>query len=261
MPKRLKAAKLKATKGKRMIKNVEQLARMIKESKKIVAFTGAGISVPSGIPDFRSADGLYNESGYNYPPEQIISHSFFVAHTEMFFDFYKSKMVYPDAKPNDAHRFFALLEEKGKDVTVVTQNIDGLHQAAGSKKVVELHGSVRRNYCMKCGKFFDDKFVTGQPGVPKCDCGGTVKPDVVLYEENLNEDDINSAVKALSGADMVIVVGTSLVVYPAASFVRYYRGDKLVLINKSPTSFDSFANLCFNCDVIDVVHELSGINK
>ena len=243
-----------------MTDGIEKLSELIERSEKIVVFTGAGISVPSGIPDFRSADGLYNEKGYNYPPEQIISHSFFVRHTELFYDFYKSKMVYPDAKPNDAHIFFAELEKSGKDVTVVTQNIDGLHQAAGSGKVIELHGSVKRNYCRNCGKFYDDKYVTGADGIPKCGCGGIIKPDVVLYEESLNEEDIDSAVRAISEADMVIVVGTSLVVYPAASFIRFYRGDRLVLINKSSTSYDSYARLCFNCDVIDVVRQLRALH-
>ena len=242
-----------------MMEGIKEFARFIDESRKIVVFTGAGISVPSGIPDFRSADGLYNDKGYNYPPEEIISHSFFVLNTGMFYDFYKSKMVYPDAKPNAAHIFFAELEKKGKSVTVVTQNIDGLHQEAGSSRVIELHGSVKRNYCQRCGKFYDEKYVTGSDGIPKCSCGGIIKPDVVLYEESLNEKDMNSAVNAISSADMLIVVGTSLIVYPAAGFVRFYSGDKLVLINKSPTGYDSLARLCFNCDVVEVVSELNAL--
>lgn len=237
--------------------DIEKLSKMIEESENIVVFTGAGISCPSGIPDFRSADGLYNDKGYNYPPEQIISHSFFERHTEMFYEFYRSKMLYPLAVPNAAHRFFAELESKGKHVTVITQNIDGLHQLGGSKNVIELHGSVQRNYCMNCGKFYNLDDITKLDNVPRCECGGVIKPDVVLYEESLNEADINRAVYALSKADMVIVVGTSLVVYPAASFLRYYNGNKLVLINKSATSYDSQASLCFNCDVIDVVKKIS----
>ncbi len=236
----------------------EKLKTMIDESRNLCAFTGAGISCPSGIPDFRSADGLYNrESGYMFSPEQIISHSFFLEHTEMFYDFYKSAMLYPDAKPNKAHLYFAKLEETGKNVTVVTQNIDGLHQAAGSKNVVELHGSVHRNFCTKCKKSFPLEFITQSTGIPLCDeCGAVIKPDVVLYEEPLDESVIDRAVSAIEKADTMIVIGTSLVVYPAASFVRYFKGDKLVLINKSETSFDRYASLTFNEDVIDVIKKI-----
>lgn len=235
---------------------IDELRELIRVSRKTVVFTGAGISVPSGIPDFRSADGLYNDKGYTVPPEEIISHSFFVKKPELFFEFYKTKMLYPNAKPNEAHKFFASLEKDGKDVTVITQNIDGLHQAAGSSKVIELHGSVKRNHCMECGKFFDGDFVASADGIPRCDCGGIVKPDVVLYEESLIEEDINAAIKAIRGADTLIVVGTSLVVYPAAGFISYYRGSNLVLINKSKTQYDSMAKLVFNMDVVEVVKSL-----
>lgn len=240
-----------------VMNKITELKKLISESKKIVVFTGAGISCPSGIPDFRSADGLYNEKGYNYSPEQIISHSFFLRNPEMFYEFYCSKMVYPEAGPNAAHLYFASLEDKGKSVTVITQNIDGLHQAAGSSNVIELHGSVHRNYCTKCGKFYDlASLLSRAEPVPHCDCGGVIKPDVVLYEESLKEEDINGAIKALAEADMVIVVGTSLVVYPAASFLRYYRGQNLVLINKSATSYDSEAFICINDDVVNVTNQL-----
>ena len=236
----------------------DKLKTMIDESRNLCVFTGAGISCPSGIPDFRSADGLYNrESGYMFSPEQIISHSFFLEHTQMFYDFYKSAMLYPDAEPNKAHLYFAKLEEKGKNVTVVTQNIDGLHQAAGSKNVVELHGSVHRNFCTKCKKSFPLEFITQSKGVALCDeCGAVIKPDVVLYAEPLDESVIDRAVSAIENADTLLVIGTSLVVYPAASFVRYFKGDKLVLINKSETSFDRYASLTFNEDVIDVIKKI-----
>lgn len=237
---------------------IKQLQQVIDGSKNICVFTGAGISCPSGIPDFRSADGLYNrESGYCYSPEEIISHSFFVSQPEIFYDFYQSAMLYPEAKPNAAHRFFARLEEKGKSVTVVTQNIDGLHQAAGSGKVIELHGSVHRNYCTKCGKFFALDAVANSVGVPHCDeCGGIIKPDVVLYEEPLKADDIYRAVNAIEKADTMIVVGTSLAVYPAASYIRYFSGDNLVLINKSRTQYDGMATLAIHDDIIEVVRQL-----
>lgn len=237
---------------------IKQLQQVIDGSKNICVFTGAGISCPSGIPDFRSADGLYNrESGYCYSPEEIISHSFFVSQPDIFYDFYQSAMLYPEAKPNAAHRFFACLEEKGKSVTVVTQNIDGLHQAAGSSKVIELHGSVHRNNCTKCGKFFSLDAVANSVGVPHCDeCGGIIKPDVVLYEEPLKSDDIYRAVNAIEKADTMIVVGTSLAVYPAASYIRYFSGDNLVLINKSRTQYDGMATLAIHDDIIEVVRQL-----
>ncbi len=235
---------------------IEKFCSFITESKKICVFTGAGISCASGIPDFRSADGLYNQSsGTSYRPEEIISHHFFLKYTKEFYSFYRSKMLYPNAKPNKAHLFFALLQ-KDKDVTVVTQNIDGLHQMAGSKRVLELHGSVLRNYCMDCNRFYSiDKVIQNEP-IPICpSCGGIIKPDVVLYEEPLDEEVINNSIAAISEADCLIIIGTSLTVYPAASFVRFYRGSKLVLINKQATQYDSRADLVFNEDVIDVVME------
>lgn len=236
----------------------EKLKDIIKGSKNICVFTGAGISCPSGIPDFRSADGLYNRKEKSvYSPEEIISHSFFMIKTKMFFDFYKSSMLYPEAQPNEAHRFFAALEEEGKNVTVVTQNIDGLHQAAGSSNVIELHGSVHRNYCLKCKKAFSLDYIVKSEGVPLCsDCGAIIKPDVVLYEEPLPEDSVFRALKAIEEADTMFVVGTSLVVYPAASYIRYFKGENLVLINKGSTRFDSVANLIFNEDVIRVVRKI-----
>lgn len=234
---------------------IKKLKKIIDESERICVFTGAGISCPSGIPDFRSADGLYNrESKYRFSPEEIISHSFFVRHTDMFFDFYKSAMLYPDAKPNEAHLYFAKKEKEGKKISVVTQNIDGLHTLAGSTNVTEIHGSVHRNHCTKCGKFFDLDYIVKSEGVPHCsECAGIVKPDVVLYEEPLDENDTYAAVKAVSSAQTLIVIGTSLAVYPAASFLQYFGGEHLVIINKTPTSADSMAEILFNCDVIEVV--------
>ncbi len=219
-----------------------QLQAWIDESQHIVFFGGAGVSTESGIPDFRSVDGLYNMS-YAYPPETIISHTFFTQRPEEFYRFYRDKMLWPDAAPNPAHRKLAELERAGKLKAVVTQNIDGLHQAAGSRNVYELHGSVHRNYCMKCGKFYDLDFVVHGEGVPRCACGGVVKPDVVLYEEPLDSAVLNGALRAIEGADMLIIGGTSLAVYPAASLIHYYRGERLVLINKSPTPYDHDADL------------------
>ena len=231
------------------------LKEMIESTERICVFTGAGISVPSGIPDFRSADGIYNEKTDTvYTPEQIISHTVFMKDTELFFDFYRSKMLYPDAKPNDAHLYFAGLEKKGKNVSVVTQNIDGLHQAAGSTNVIELHGSVHRNYCMKCGEFYDMKYVKDSGKVPLCKCGGIVKPDVVLYEEPLDDTATMKAIETISACETLIIIGTSLIVYPAASYVRYFRGKHLVLINKTSTPFDSNADLAIYDDVVNVVH-------
>lgn len=239
----------------------EELKKIIDTSKNTVLFTGAGISCPSGIPDFRSADGLYNEKGGGYSPEQIISHSFFVAHPKEFYEFYKSKMVYPKAKPNAAHRYFAKLEEEGKLSAIVTQNIDGLHQAAGSKNVLEFHGSVHRNHCMRCGKFFDVNYVMNSSGAPKCDkCGGPVKPDVVLYEEGIDADVFEKSVAAIENAQTVIVVGTSLAVYPAAGLLTGFRGENLVLVNKQATPFDRYATLVFNEDVINVVKRLESMD-
>ncbi|MBR2590349.1 MAG: NAD-dependent protein deacylase [Clostridia bacterium] len=218
------------------------LQQIIDESKSIVFFGGAGVSTESGIPDFRSVDGLYNQQ-YDYPPEEIISHTFFVRNPEEFYRFYKDKMLCLDAQPNDAHKALAALEKAGKLKAVVTQNIDGLHQKAGSKNVFELHGSVLRNYCMKCGKFYDAQYIKDSEGIPRCTCGGTIKPDVVLYEEGLDECCIKGAVNAISQADTLIVAGTSLVVYPAAGLIRYFRGKHLVLINLQPTDADSLAEL------------------
>ena len=237
---------------------IERLAEILKQSEDLCVFTGAGISVPSGIPDFRSAHGLYNsDSGYGYPPEQIISRSFFDEKPELFFQFYKEKMLFPNAQPNDAHRFFASLETADRHVSVVTQNIDGLHQAAGSTDVYELHGSVHRNFCQNCGKAFTLEELLKQPGVPKCDkCGGTIKPDVVLYEEPLNEGVVYGAITAIRRSDVLVVVGTSLVVYPAASYLRFFSGEHLILINKSATAFDNAAEIAINDDVVHVVHQL-----
>ncbi len=234
-----------------------KLKEIIDKSKNICVFTGAGISCPSGIPDFRSANGLYNEKTKgSYTPEQIISHTFFMSHTEDFYSFYRDKMIYENSLPNKAHLYFANLEKNGKDVTVVTQNIDGLHQKAGSTKVLELHGSVHRNFCMSCGKFYDVTAVTGCKGVPLCTCGGIIKPDVVLYEEPLDENCVTKAISAIEKADTMIIIGTSLVVYPAASYVRYFRGENLVILNKTETSCDKTAQLAVYDDIVNVVNEL-----
>ncbi|MBQ6322972.1 MAG: NAD-dependent protein deacylase [Lachnospiraceae bacterium] len=222
---------------------IQKLQEILKESNNIVFFGGAGVSTESGIPDFRSVDGLYHMK-YKYPPETIISHSFFMRNPEEFYRFYKDKMLAPDAKPNRAHLALAKLEEMGKLKAVITQNIDGLHQMAGSKKVLELHGSVLRNYCMKCGEFYDMPFVKNAEGVPACTkCGGTVKPDVVLYEEGLDGRILQESVASIAAADVLIIGGTSLVVYPAAGLIDYFRGRKLVVINKSPTPRDKGADL------------------
>jgi len=235
---------------------IERLNEMIRESKRIVFFGGAGVSTESGIPDFRSTDGLYNQT-YDYPPEMIVSHTFYEERPAEFFDFYKNRMLFLDARPNAAHLKLAELEKAGKLTAVITQNIDGLHQAAGSKNVLELHGSVLRNYCENCDKFFDVYYVKNSRGVPVCDrCGGSVKPDVVLYEENLNMDIMEAAVNHISRADMLIIGGTSLVVYPAAGLIRYYRGDKLVLVNKSATSVDQRANLVINDSIGKVFSQI-----
>lgn len=222
---------------------LQELQGMIDESQNIVFFGGAGVSTESNIPDFRSSDGLYNEQ-YPYPPEQVVSHTFFVKRTEMFYDFYKNRMMFLDAKPNAAHLKLAEMENSGKLTAVITQNIDGLHQMAGSKNVLELHGSIHRNYCQKCGKFYDAKYVKESEGIPRCECGGIIKPDVVLYEEGLNGSTIQNSIRAIAKADMLIIGGTSLVVYPAASFIDYFRGKYLVVINKSGTSRDRQADLC-----------------
>jgi NAD-dependent deacetylase len=223
--------------------NIAKFVDMVKGSDNIVFFGGAGVSTESGIPDFRSVDGLYNQK-YKYPPETILSHTFFEENTEEFYKFYHDKMLCLTAKPNAAHLKLAELEKMGKLKAIVTQNIDGLHQAAGSKTVLELHGSVHRNYCTGCHKFFDAQYMKEHEGIPHCDkCGGLIKPDVVLYEEGLNYDVLEAATQFITEADMLIIGGTSLVVYPAAGLVRYYRGHKLVLINKGATGMDASANL------------------
>ena len=236
----------------------EALKQIIKESRNIVVFTGAGISVPSGIPDFRSADGIYNQkTKFKASPEDIISHSFFVNNTEDFYSFYKDKMCYPKAEPNAAHKYFADLEKKGKNVIVVTQNIDGLHQKAGSSIVYELHGTIHQNFCQRCGRMFGLDYVMNAEGVPHCDkCGGIVKPNVVLYEEGLDEDTISRSINAIMTCDTLIIIGTSLRVYPAAGFIRYFRGKYLVVINKDSTAYDSNCDLVFNEDVINVIKNI-----
>lgn len=233
-----------------------ELQRMIDECQNIVFFGGAGVSTESNIPDFRSADGLYQEK-YLYPPEQVVSHTFFVRKTDMFYDFYKDKMMFLDAHPNKAHFKLAELEESGKLRAVITQNIDGLHQMAGSKNVLELHGSIHRNYCQRCGKFFDAKYVKQSEGVPKCECGGIIKPDVVLYEEGLDQTIIRKSIQAIQNADMLIIGGTSLVVYPAAGFIDYFRGKYLVVINKSETSRDAQADLCIGEPIGEVLGSIN----
>ena len=233
-----------------MEEKIEEFKKMIKESKNIVFFGGAGVSTESGIPDFRSKNGLYNQK-YKYPPEEILSHTFFMTHTEEFFEFYKAKMNSLKYQPNTTHKKLAELEKEGKLKAIITQNIDGLHQKAGSKNVLELHGSVMHNYCMKCGKEYSAEYVFNSFGVPKCECGGIIKPDVVLYEESLNEETLEKAVEAIEEADVFIVGGTSLTVYPAAGLIRFYKGNKLVLINKDETPYDGRANL--------VIHE--GLGK
>lgn len=235
-----------------MTQEIRELTDIIRESNNIVFFGGAGVSTESNIPDFRSADGLWNEKlQINFTPEQLVSHTFFVKYPEDFFAFYKEKLVYPDAKPNAAHKALARLEEMGKVKAIVTQNIDGLHQAAGSKVVYELHGSVLRNYCMDCNAFYDERFILQSEGIPVCPkCGGRVKPDVVLYEEGLDDKILRGAVSAISKADTLIIGGTSLVVYPAAGLIDYFNGKNLILINKSETSADRRADL--------VIHEAIG---
>ena len=227
-----------------MEKEIEKLQELIDSSNRIVFFGGAGVSTESGIPDFRSVDGLYNQQ-YDYPPETILSHSFFMRKPEEFYRFYRNKMLCDTARPNEAHKKLAQLEQAGKLKAVVTQNIDNLHQMAGSKKVLELHGSVYRNYCMRCGKFYDFDFMKNTEGVPHCTCGGMIKPDVVLYEEALDQDTISESVQMIAQADLLIIGGTSLVVYPAAGLIDYYRGKHLVVINKSATPRDREADLLF----------------
>lgn len=237
------------------MEKIEILKKWIDESNRIVFFGGAGVSTESGIPDFRSVDGLYSEV-FDYPPETIISHTFFERKPDYFFRFYREKMLPLGFEPNITHRVLAKWEEQGKLAAVVTQNIDGLHQKAGSKKVYELHGSVLRNYCQHCGKFHSAEFVKNSDGVPKCACGGTVKPDVVLYEESLDQDTIEKSVMAIHRADLLIVAGTSLTVYPAAGLINYYRGNRLVLINRDATPYDSQADLVFHESLGDIFSSL-----
>lgn len=234
---------------------VKILKKWIDESNNIVFFGGAGVSTESGIPDFRSKDGLYNQK-YKYPPEEILSHTFFINHTEEFYEFYKSKMNSLKYEPNITHIKLTELENMGKLKAVVTQNIDGLHQKAGTKTVYELHGSVLRNYCMKCNKFFDAEFVFNSIGVPKCSCGEIIKPDVVLYEEALNQGTLNNAIVSINRADMLIVAGTSLTVQPASSLIQYYRGKKLVLINRDSTEYDRIADLVIHDNLGEVFKEI-----
>ncbi len=239
------------------MEKLQQLSEMLRESNNIVFFGGAGVSTASNIPDFRSSTGLFSQKlNRQFSPEQAVSHTFYVRYPEEFFDFYKKNLVYPDAKPNDCHIALAKLEEMGKLKAVVTQNIDGLHQAAGSKTVYELHGSVLRNFCEDCHAFYDAEYVMAADGVPRCSrCGGRVKPDVVLYEEGLDQQTIEGAVNAIAQADMLIIGGTSLVVYPAAGLIQYFRGKHLVLINKTATSADKNADLVINDDIAKVMKE------
>ena len=237
-------------------KEITELQRMIDESRNIVFFGGAGVSTESNIPDFRSADGIYHQA-YKYSPEEVVSHSFFMKHTEAFYDFYKEKMMILDAKPNPAHLKLAELERAGKLKVIVTQNIDGLHQAAGSKIVYELHGSIMRNYCMKCGRFYDAEYVKKSKGIPRCiECGGVIKPDVVLYQEGLDSNTISGAVNAISRAEMLIIGGTSLIVYPAAGFIDYFNGKYLVVINKSETAREVKADLSISAPIGQILGQI-----
>ena len=234
---------------------LETLRAWVEESSNIVAFTGAGVSTESGVKDFRSKDGLYSQK-FDYPPETIISHSFYLQNPEYFFRFYREKMMPLEVEPNITHYTLAKWEQEGRLRAVVTQNIDGLHQKAGSKRVYELHGSILRNYCTRCGKFYPAEFVKNAPGIPRCDCGGIVKPDVVLYEEGLNQKVVEGALEAICQADLLLVAGTSLTVYPAAGFLRYYAGNRLVLINRDPTPYDDRANLVFHDSLGAVLSKL-----
>ncbi len=232
-----------------------KLNDIISRSKRIVFFGGAGVSTESGIPDFRSVDGLYSQK-YDYPPEQILSHTFFVHHTEYFYNFYREKMLCLNAKPNAAHLKLAELEKAKKLTAVVTQNIDGLHQAAGSINVLELHGSVHRNYCQKCGRLFDAEYILKSTGIPICPCGGIVKPDVVLYEEGLNDDIVRHSVEAIAAADVLIIAGTSLAVYPAAGLIQYFNGSSLVLINRDATPIDNRADIVIHGNVGEILSQI-----
>ncbi len=239
-------------------KKRELLKKWIQESRNVVFFGGAGVSTESGIPDFRSVDGLYNQE-YDYPPETILSHTFYLRKTEEFYRFYRNKMLFPEVKPNRAHLALARLEQEGKVRAVITQNIDGLHQAAGSREVLELHGSVHRNYCERCGRFYSMEHILSCEGVPKCSCGGVIKPDVVLYEEGLDDSVLSCSIEHIRNADVLIIGGTSLTVYPAAGLIDYYRGTKLVLINKSATSRDSQADLVICGSVGEALAEAAGL--
>ena len=234
---------------------IRRLKELTDASDNIVFFGGAGVSTESGIPDFRSVDGLYHQK-FKYPPETMLSHTFYETHTEEFYDFYRAKMLALDAQPNAAHKKLAQWEQEGKLLAVVTQNIDGLHQKAGSKKVYELHGSVYRNRCTRCGKKYPPEFIRDSAGVPRCSCGGLIKPEVVLYEEGLDDACVEGAIRAISDADMLIVGGTSLTVYPAAGLIRYYGGSKLVLINRDETPYDSYANLIFRDPIGTVLSQV-----
>ena len=244
-----------------MSPEILELKKLIDESDSIVFFGGAGVSTESNIPDFRSENGIYNAvNQYGYPPETMLSHSFFISHPDIFFDYLRKNLIYPDAKPNNAHIGLAKLEEMGKLKAVITQNIDNLHQMAGSKNVYELHGTLYKNYCTKCGKNFGVDYVMNSSGIPRCDkCGGIVRPDVVLYEEGLDGTTIYKSVDAIEKADVLIVGGTSLNVYPAAGLIDYYRGNKLVLINKSVTSYDRRANLIIRENIGEVFKEVLGL--
>lgn len=245
-----------------MAQQIAQLRQLVAQTENMVFFGGAGVSTESGIPDFRSVDGLYHQK-FDYPPETILSHSFFFSHTEEFYRFYREKMLVTDIAPNRAHLALAELEQQGKLAAVVTQNIDGLHQKAGSRAVYELHGSIHRNFCRKCGRFFSAQDLMKLDTVPHCTCGGLIKPDVVLYEEALDEATITGAVEAIAQADLLIVGGTSLTVYPAAGLLRWYRGSRLVLINRDETPYDHEANLIFHeklGDVLEQTVQMEGSN-
>ncbi len=238
-----------------MNESISALRALVQNARSIVFFGGAGVSTESGIPDFRSTDGLYHQQ-WKYPPEVILSHTFYESNPEEFFRFYRAKLLSPHAKPNPAHYKLAQWEQEGRLTAVVTQNIDGLHQAAGSRRVLELHGSVHRNYCQRCGKFHSLDFILSTEGVPRCACGGVVKPDVVLYEEGLDQTILESAVKAIARADLLIIGGTSLNVYPAAGLIRYYQGDKVVLLNRSPVSRDLAADLVITDPIGQVLSQV-----
>lgn len=239
-----------------MKSKIDELKEIVAQSNNIVFFGGAGVSTESGIPDFRSVDGLYNQK-YKYPPETILSHDFFMKKTAEFYDFYREKMLFLEAKPNSAHKKLAELEGLGKVKAVITQNIDGLHQKARSHNVMELHGSVHRNYCINCNRFYTAEFIKNTQGIPRCECGGIIKPDVVLYQEGLNDDTVRSAVEYISNAEVLIIGGTSLGVYPAAGLIDYYRGNQLILINREATSRDSRAGLVINAKIGEVFEELT----